>query len=141
MSVESFDPGKLSTQLSPSLVAEILQLAAVDVNFELDEGGELRDKQLDLDADQQARFGAVATHQGWAEVAVGLADVQLQALIRFFTLGELRYPAWHAGDKSPVIGLVREMKQRKSYGPEITRWIKAHTKNKFLPHGNLMARL
>ena len=70
-----------------------------------------------------------------------LPSDSLVALIRLFTLGEGQFSAWQAGAKSAVVKLVRVLKQRGEMTPELTRWIKANTDNRFLPHGDLMDRL
>ena len=77
----------------------------------------------------------------WSEVASALASAEIESLIHVFTLGEAQYVAWTADAKSAVIPLVRELKNRGEYGKTMTTWIKAHTDNKFLPHGSLMDRL
>ncbi len=96
---------------------------------------------LELDAGDVARFSVLAAHPEWARHAPQLSDDTLIGLIRIFTLGEMQYASWAAGDKSPVVALVKELKRRGSYPGELTRWIKAHTDNKFLPHGSLLDRL
>ena len=77
----------------------------------------------------------------WRALAAGLSDVDLEVLVRLFTLGEGRFPAWESGARSPVIPLVAEMKARGTYPKTLTAWIKAHTGNRFLPYGSLMDRL
>jgi hypothetical protein len=61
--------------------------------------------------------------------------------VKIFTLGEMTFPGWIAEDKSAVIPLVKALKATGGYDKTLTRWIKAHTSNKFLPHGNLADRL
>jgi hypothetical protein len=96
---------------------------------------------LALEPDQVARFAPLAHAAGWAGCAATLSDAQIVTLIKAFTLAEESYAAWVCGEKSPVIPLVKELKGRGSYDPELTRWIRANSKNRFLPHGNLMDRL
>ncbi len=75
------------------------------------------------------------------EVAKGLGDDEVVALIRLFTMAESALPGWKAGDASPVIPLAAVLKQRGSYPADLTAWIRAHSDNRFLPYGNLMNRL
>lgn len=130
MAVDTFDPSALSNPLNSDEIQALCALArALD-----------SDVVVLADADVQ-RFAPLAAHSQWPEHLDGLDDDDINALIRLFTLGEMQYSSWLAGDKSPVVPLVRALKQRGSYTVETTRWIKAHTTNKFLPHGSLMARL
>ena len=134
MSVDTFDPSALGNPMDETawrdLCAYAAQLAA--------QGAE----ELALSELEVARFAALAAHPDWAQKAGEIeAAATLEGLIRVFTLGEMQYPSWAAGDKSPVIALVKELKQRGSYDAALTRWIKSHTTNKFLPHGSLMDRL
>lgn len=76
-------------------------------------------------------------------LATFIADAtskELTLWIRFATLAE-RLPGGEVGAKSPVIVMARELKVRGDYPETLTKWIKAHTRNRFLPHGNLMDRL
>jgi hypothetical protein len=98
--------------------------------------------ELSLSELEVARFAPLANHPDWVHKAQEIQqDATLRGLIQVFTLGEMQYPSWAAGDKSPVIALVKELKRRGAYDPAITRWIKANTTNRFLPHGSLMDRL
>ena len=73
----------------------------------------------------------------WA-VAGELGDADIEALIRFFTLAEMQLPGWEAGSKSPVIYLVRILKQRDSFTADLRKWIKANTDNRYLPYGSVL---
>ena len=137
MSVETFDPGKAVQQLPDDIVGEILakaREAAAAVDSDKLVLTHLTDVEIQ-------RYAAYASHAGWAEVAKRLDEDDLRALTRFFTLGEASFPSWLAGDKSPVIHLVAALKAIDKYTKADTAWIKAHTSNRFLPHGNLMHRL
>ncbi|MDB9918291.1 hypothetical protein OAD22_11055 [Pseudomonadales bacterium] len=46
------------------------------------------------------------------QVATALSDEELIGLVRFFTLAEMQLPGWDGGKQSPVIYLVRILKQR-----------------------------
>lgn len=130
MTVSTFDP---STMNAPADESALAQLCAM--------GGAFNAQVLALSDDEVSRFAPLLTIVDWAERAKALSDVEITGLIRIFTLGEMAYSSWVVGDKSPVVPLVKVLKSRGSYDPELTRWIKAHTTNKFLPHGSLLDRL
>lgn len=67
-----------------------------------------------------------------------LDDAQLEKLVRFFTLAEAQLVGWDAGQTSPVIYLVKMLKQRGTFTPELKRWIKANTDNRYLPNGAVL---
>ncbi len=76
----------------------------------------------------------------WREAAVNLDDESLVSLVRIFTLAE-QLPGWHAGDRSPVIPLMAELRQRSAMPADLGTWIRANTDNRFLPWGSLLDRL
>ena len=127
MSVGTFDPNAGPASLDVDTVKALLaatEKAGVEA----------------LDAQQVQEFAPLITAD-WSEVASALASAEIESLIHVFTLGEAQYVAWTADAKSAVIPLVRELKNRGEYDKTMTTWIKAHTDNKFLPHGSLMDRL
>ena len=132
MTVESWDPANV-----PSLGADrVQQYVAAAARLDVPDFG--------LDSAQVDQLGRFARHEGpldWGAAAAGLPDAQIEALIRLFTLAEMRFPAWEAGAKSPVVPLVALLKGRGNYPGELTRWIKANTSNRFLPYGSLLDRL
>ena len=71
--------------------------------------------------------------------AKNLSDDVLADLIRFFTLAEMQLPGWEAGKKNPVIYLVRILKDRDGFDPELRKWIKTNTDNRYLPYGSALA--
>jgi len=131
MAVDTFDPSAMGNPMDEAAWRDLCAYAA-----------DFTGDALTLSELEVARFAALSSHPDWGAKAREIeADETLQSLIRVFTLGEMAYPSWAAGEKSPVIALVRELKRRGSYDPAVTRWIKSHTSNKFLPHGSLMDRL
>jgi len=74
-------------------------------------------------------------------VADDLTDAQLLDLIRLFTLAEQQLPGWEAGAASPVVPLAALLRKRGGYPADLNAWIKSHSRNRFLPYGNLMDRL
>jgi hypothetical protein len=127
MTVETFDPTASQQPIDGELVADALRLAP-----------ESPVDQLDLPINEVERLAPLSSRNDWVERFSDATTADLERLIRLFTLGEMQYTSWLAGEKSPVIALVRELKRRGQYNSEVTRWIKAHTTNRFLPHGNLM---
>lgn len=88
-----------------------------------------------------ARDGGAGSPVDWSALASTLDDHRLLALIRLFTRAEMAFPAWKAGDRSPVIALAAELKRRGGLPAGLTAWIRANSDNRFLPHGSLLHRL
>ena len=80
------------------------------------------------------RFMVIADHGSWS-VAEQLSKEQIEQLIRFFTLAEQFWSGWEAGKRSAVIPLVGLLKAEGSFDPELRRWIKKNTDNRYLPNG------
>ncbi len=76
----------------------------------------------------------------WQAVMAPLDNLQLVDLARFFTLAE-RLPGWQAGDRSPVIAFMAELRRRDAVPTNLGNWIRRSTDNRFLPWGNLQSRL
>ena len=79
--------------------------------------------------------------EDWVPLLSALDDALLVDLVRFFTVAEMKLAGWEGGDRSPVIAMVKVLRERNSYPPELTRWIKDRTDNRFLPSGSLLDRL
>ena len=129
--VGTWDPGDRVTLSEEHL--ECVRRASThleDAGFGLDEA-ELRllAPVMSLDADR------------WEAVARKEDPGALVAWIRFFTLAEARLPGFEAGAKSPVIPLARVLREQGAYPADLTAWIRAHSDNRFLPHGSLLDRL
>ena len=126
MTVGSFDPGaRLETALSVENVEALVALA---------ETLPTDDAALDgwsLAAAEAERFAPFAMAQPWADQLQKITSDQLIGLIRLFTLGEEKHPAWSAGEKSCVIVFARELKRRGDYDASLTRWIKSHSHSIF----------
>lgn len=76
----------------------------------------------------------------WQPELEPLETETLIALVRFFTLAEQHWAGWEAGDKNPAIWVCKTLKPRGAFPDvELTRWVKAHTDNRFLPYGNPLA--
>ncbi len=72
------------------------------------------------------------------QLAEALDDAEIDCLIRFFTLAEMQLDGWKGGKQSPVIPLVRILKQRGKFSDTLRKWIKTHTDNRFLPYGSAL---
>lgn len=132
MSVDTFDPSQFNAQ-NKSIDAATLALA-----LELAAAGAKENFVIELTAEQIATLARLMQHSGWQDAGTDLDDAAIVGLIRLFTLGEMRYPEWKAEAKSPVVGLMRVLKKRKTVPADLVSWIKANTSNRFLPHGDLM---
>lgn len=138
MAVESWDPRRTRATLTPARLAALLGAAdaLATPRFGLDPAA-----VSDLAALARHAVAETAAGMDWAAAARELPDDQLVALVRLFTRAEAEFSGWEAGDASPVIPLVAELKARGRYDSELTAWIKSNSRNRFLPYGNLMNRL
>lgn len=129
--VGTWDPGDRVTLSERHL--ECVRRASMrleDASFGLEEAElQLLAPLVSLDADQ------------WEGAARKEDAGGLVGWIRFFTLAEARLPGFEAGAKSPVIPLARVLRERGEYPADLTAWIRAHSDNRFLPHGSLLDRL
>jgi hypothetical protein len=103
----------------------------------------LDEPTLGLAPDEVQRYSALMHRDPaeWQGAVAGRSDDDLVSMVRLFTVAEMRLPGWEAGARSPVIPLVRELRARGSYPPELTRWIRSVSDNRFLPYGSLTDRL
>jgi hypothetical protein len=137
MAVDTFDP----QQFDPSSSKSSLDTALVDRAVSCALAQPSAGAELSLTSEEVFALAPLVVHAGWLDAGQELTSDSLVALIRLFTLGEGQFSTWQAGAKSAVVKLVRVLKQRGEMTPELTRWIKANTDNRFLPHGDLMDRL
>jgi hypothetical protein len=134
MSVDTFDPSDFNTNAGKKPIAADLLAQSV----ELAGSAAPSDFEVALSQDQINALAPLLQHPSWQDAAADLDDAEIVSLVRFFTLGEMRYQAWKAEAKSPVVALVRVLKKRKAVPVDLVVWIKANTSNRFLPHGDLM---
>lgn len=127
MTVGTWDPqgGVNADRVVPAeLIARFLQLEAPS-------------QEALADAGLVQEYWVMAlTADAW-QVAESLGNDELEQLIRLFTQLEV-LPGWEAGKKSPVIPLVKMLKGRDSFSPELRKWIKANTDNRYLPYGSAL---
>lgn len=79
--------------------------------------------------------------RGWTEFASDKEDAELVHWIKLLSLIPEQHSGFNSGANSPVIPLVRVLRQRGGYPTSLTVWIKQHSTNRFLPHGSLADRL
>ena len=92
-----------------------------------------------LDSAELATENWVMTAGPTAWEAAGTQDSDtIISLVRLFTLVEEQVSGWEAGNKSPVISLVKILKERGDFEAELRKWIKSNTKNRYLPHGSAL---
>lgn len=128
--VGSWEPDDAT--IDDGLLSELIEAAG---NIEADD--------LGLDGGTLKRLASCIRSgaDAWHEAAAAHDDEDLVTLIKVLTVAEAKVPGCDAGAQSPVIPLAAELRRRHAYPDDLTAWIKSHTRNRFLPHGNLMDRL
>ena len=103
----------------------------------------LGEPQLGLSAEQQnsIRQAVRASAESWRDFAKEQSSAEITNWIRALTRAEMTLSGFELGARSPVIALVRLLKQRREYPDDLTEWVKANTDNRFLPYGSLLDRL
>ena len=133
MGVGVWDPNAGSTgdnQIDSELLTRLLVVASIageQVTSDLLQSHELETSQWLMAIDPG----------GW-DTAGELSSAELDSLIRFFTLLEGQISGWEAGNKSPVIPMVKILKDRRDFDAELRKWIKSHTDNRYLPYGSAL---
>jgi len=103
-----------------------------------------RDEHLhDLDShvsgsDRSSGAFLMKLEQSSWQLAEQLADEEIEHLIRFFTLAEKHISGWQGGKRSPVIWLVKILKERQVFTSDLRSWIKNNTDNRYLPYGSVL---
>ncbi|MBN84868.1 MAG: hypothetical protein MK295_03515 [Pseudomonadales bacterium] len=103
----------------------------------------LGEPQLGLSAEQQnsIRQAVRASAESWRDFAQEQSSAEITNWIRALTRAEMMLSGFELGARSPVIALIRLLKQRGEYPDDLTEWVKEHTDNRFLPYGSLSDRL
>ena len=133
MGVGVWDPNAGSAsdkQVDSELLTHLLVVASIageQVTSDLLQSHELETSQW-----------LVALEPGGWDAAADLSSAELDSLIRFFTLVEDQISGWEAGNKSPVIPMVKILKDRGEFDAELRKWIKSHTENRYLPYGSAL---
>ena len=129
MTIGTWEPAKSSSLTLERLQDLLTQISGLDENALAaslnDEFIRSNSQLMKLDADS------------W-QVAKQLTEDDLVALVRFFTLAEMQLSGWEAGNRNPVIPLVRILKKRDQFSPELRKWIKSSTDNRYLPYGSAL---
>ena len=89
------------------------------------------------DSDKSAGAYLMKLEQSSWELAEQFPDEEIEHLIRFFTVAERHISGWQGGKRSPVIWLVKILKKRQVFNPELRNWIKSNTDNRYLPYGSV----
>ena len=126
MAIDVWEP----KQPAGVMLEQLTALAAQMVDADLSDLGTVLDKEsIKRDAILMTQ-----TEESW-EVAASLSDDDIVVLVRFFTLAEMQLAGWEAGKDSPVVPLVKILKSRGVFTPELRKWVKANTDNRYLPNG------
>lgn len=73
----------------------------------------------------------------WYETSEDLSNMELEGLIKTFTIAEKIIPNWKAGSVSPVIWLFRKLRERINFkDSNLEKWIIDNTDNNYLPYGS-----
>lgn len=129
MSVGVWDPGGQASEDRSVSVELLNRFAALEVEVTEDI---IRQAGL-----ENERWVMGQEAQAWG-AAAELDNATLVHLARLFTRIEMLVPGWDAGKKSPVIPIVRLLKDRDAFEPELRKWIKTNTNNRYLPHGSAL---
>lgn len=79
--------------------------------------------------------------RAWLAFAMDKRDEELVNWIKVLTLCPELYSGFVQGASSPVIPLVRVLRRRGTFSPDLRTWIKQHSRNRFLPYGSVADRL
>lgn len=135
MTLGNWDPNTERAGAELKLDRELLQSFV-----ELSQSGAIDQPNLALNEEQVQIYAGLMTidQQQWMQQAEAFSNEDIEALMRFFTKAE-QLPGWDAGPNCPVIWLGKILKQRGwGISRDLTLWIKAHSNNRFLPHGPLL---
>ncbi len=132
MGVGVWDPGaagkgNLDNEMLEKVLAAAKQVSDENVSSEL----------LKTSGLETAQWLMQGEASDW-DIAQALDDGDLIVLTRFFTLVEQQVSGWDAGKKSPVIPLVKILKERGAFEAELRKWIKSNTDNRYLPNGSAL---
>ena len=133
MSIGSWTPEseKASINIDPGWLQQCIALSS-------DES--LEQLPAPFSEEEQQRYSAVMRlpAEPWQQAVEDLNNDALIALIRFFTAAEERISGWEAGAESPAIWINKVLRKRGEKLPvETLRWIRANSRNRFIPNGGL----
>ena len=81
------------------------------------------------------------TRNQWMKFVENEPSETIVAWVRVLTLAEKNLPNCETGKATPVLALIAVLKSRDAVPSDLFQWIKANTKNRYLPYGDLMDRL
>ena len=130
MTVDSWDPSaaSLTSRHRVILNKAVSQLESESLQFTDDEQALLRPTML-------------VSSEAWQSFADSESNASVEAWIKVLTLVERDFNGFEAGNRSPVLTLIKVLKERDALPDDLFSWIKAHTRNRFLPYGSLADRL
>ena len=135
MNISTWDPNANTEKSHDNIDANFLNAIIKRVHVE---GLENVEQWLSKEEQQQQQTLMQQSKESWLTISSTLSNDDITALIKFFTLAEICYPQWEAGEKSPVIGLAKTLRKKNGgLEKDLLKWIKSHTRNKFLPYGPL----
>ena len=77
----------------------------------------------------------------WRSFCQGISSEEISDWIRVLTRLERDCNGFEAGDKSPVLVLIRVLRERGNLPDGLFNWIRQNSNNRFLPYGSLASRL
>ncbi len=133
MTTGSWDPDSKKSASNITVDGELLRRLLT-----IAEGPDLMQLETQMsEQDQKQNAIMQADLTAWQSALGDYSDEQLIALIRFFTLVEMKLGHWVGGAKSPVIYINKILRSRGSkLDKEMLLWIKQHSDNRFIPNGS-----
>ncbi|MCV6615106.1 MAG: hypothetical protein OIF35_09030 [Cellvibrionaceae bacterium] len=137
MSVESWDPSAAQQAGSYQLKYEFLLNLIEQHTRQSQDTPQVREYFQQGELQMHSAMMTLAA-DAWLQVIGDFSEPQLLSLIEILTLAETQIPGFEAGADSPVIVIVKYLKQQKTpLSREMLLWIRANTNNRFLPNGPL----
>ncbi|MCV6626203.1 MAG: hypothetical protein OIF38_08910 [Cellvibrionaceae bacterium] len=137
MSVESWDPSAAQQAGSYQLKHEFLLNLIEQHTRQSQDTPQVREYFQQGELQMHSAMMTLAA-DAWLQVIGDFSEPQLLSLIEILTLAETQIPGFEAGADSPVIVIVKYLKQQKTpLSREMLLWIRANTNNRFLPNGPL----
>ncbi len=135
MTTGTWDPTAGAKTANTNVDIDILkQFIHYSENEQLEQLADIIEPQIQM---EQRPLMSLAAEE-WQTLGETFSEDQLRHLIRFFTRAEMLLASWDAGSKSPVIALVKILKNKgAALDKDFILWIKHNTTNRYLPHGPL----
>ena len=132
MSIGTWEPSekKERTPIKLTLIRRFLSFAK-----ELDLEQKLAPADIRSARLEQESWVMSKEKEYWQEL-FSMEVEELDLLARLFTILERDLSGWEGGKFCPVIYIVKELRKRGESIVELKRWIKTHSKNRYLPYGS-----